>query len=173
MISVIPTILSDVSFYCFSTISLWSIAKKKPVFTYPLAHGLDPLVVSSEPAHPNPRWITSLYALPYSDLFASGSWNGYIKLWKLSEDIKSFSLIGEIAAVGVINTLQLIQLPKKKTSTQQGKSKKSVSDSVRGVLVIAALGQEHKFGRWKKITDAKNVALVASFDEVGALNNVL
>ena len=35
-------------------------------------------------------------------------------------------------------------------------------DSVPPILV-AALGQEHKFGRWMQIKDARNVALVVPF----------
>ncbi|KAG6009660.1 hypothetical protein E4U21_001724 [Claviceps maximensis] len=87
-------------------ISLWSLTKKKPVYIQPLAHGLDPaldpLSASAEvhpvlekvvPA-PTPRWITALKALPYSDIILSGSWDGHIRVWKLTDDKKKIELIG-------------------------------------------------------------------------------
>lgn len=33
------------------------------------------------------------------------------------------------------------------------------------VLITAALGQEHKFGRWMKVKEAKNQALLAILEE--------
>lgn len=88
------------------SISLWSTTKKKPLFSQPLAHGIEEHVSEYEPSSvKNPRWITSIAALPYSDLFASGaclrtlrsshcidsfcssiptgSWDGKVRLWKL------------------------------------------------------------------------------------------
>ncbi|GAW12632.1 hypothetical protein ANO14919_020020 [Xylariales sp. No.14919] len=70
-------------------ISLWTLSKKKPLDTIARAHGLEdplhPSVASSE-EHPSakvvpppqPRGITSLRALPYSDLILSGSTDGFI-----------------------------------------------------------------------------------------------
>lgn len=61
-----------------SSISLWSTTKKKPLFSYSVAHGVTDhvpdlmLPSSSASAIRNPRWITSIAALPYSDVFASG-----------------------------------------------------------------------------------------------------
>lgn len=54
------------------TISLWNTAKKKPIFTYQLAHGVSEHLSETEEKVVNPRWITSLATLPYSDLFVSG-----------------------------------------------------------------------------------------------------
>ncbi|KAI0490736.1 WD40 repeat-like protein [Xylaria cf. heliscus] len=70
-------------------ISLWTLSKKKPLDTIVRAHGLeDPLApsVASSEEHPSakvvpppqPRGITSLRALPYSDLILSGSTDGFI-----------------------------------------------------------------------------------------------
>jgi len=55
------------------SISLWSTQKKKPIFTYPLAHGLHQVQSSTEGLLESPRWITALAALAYSDLFVSGA----------------------------------------------------------------------------------------------------
>lgn len=50
------------------TISLWSLSKKKPIFTIPAAHGFHK---STKDIHV-PCCITSLACLPYGDVFASG-----------------------------------------------------------------------------------------------------
>ena len=88
------------------SLSLWSTTKKKPLFSQSLAHGVEDHVSEYEPSTVrNPRWITSVAALPYSDIFASGtfrstracvivllilscirplgSWDGTVRLWKL------------------------------------------------------------------------------------------
>ncbi len=73
----------------------WTLSKKKPLDTIVRAHGLeDPLLpsVASSEEHPSskvvpppqPRGITSLRALPYSDLILSGSTDGFIGKNKIS-----------------------------------------------------------------------------------------
>ncbi|WFD32734.1 pre-rRNA processing protein [Malassezia sp. CBS 17886] len=89
------------------SIALWSIAKKKPVFTWPAAHGFDERPVDAE-GPPLPRYITSLACLPYGDVFASGSWDGRIRLWKLDGGLRAFRPLFEIAAPGIVNSLQLM-----------------------------------------------------------------
>jgi ribosomal RNA-processing protein 9 len=83
----------------------------------------------------NPRWITCIASLPYSDLFASGepfvckplwycgclhslipgdcslkgSWDGSIRLWKVDPSLRSFSALRTLEAPGFVNSLQLIR----------------------------------------------------------------
>jgi hypothetical protein len=45
------------------------------------------------------------------------------------------------------------------------KAKSLPTDAAKGVMLIAALGQEHKFGRWQRIAEAKNQAIVVVIDE--------
>ncbi|KAI0547300.1 WD40-repeat-containing domain protein [Xylaria curta] len=110
-------------------ISLWTLSKKKPLDTIIRAHGLedplDPSVASSE-EHPSakdvpppqPRGITSLRALPYSDLILSGSTDGFIvsilrvRVWKFNEKDKKLEGVGilgqssrEITADGLVNAI--------------------------------------------------------------------
>lgn len=147
----------------YRTISLWNVNKKKPIFSQPIAHGLNEFHSESEGIIGNPRWIISLTSLPYSDLFVSGSWDGSIKFWKISEDIKSFEFIGHLPALGYVNSLQLNIIP-----NQSGKKGKKSTQTLGGksnILLTAALGQEHKFGRWMKLKDAKNQALLAVIQE--------
>ena len=92
-------------------ISLWSVHKKKPLHTIHQAHGLDPLPplddLSSEhdpqvAAHntrnlrQNPRWITALTALPGTDVVLSGSWDGWIRAWQISEDKRKIIPLGPV-----------------------------------------------------------------------------
>ncbi|KAL9709388.1 pre-rRNA processing protein [Leucoagaricus gongylophorus] len=111
------------------SISLWSTQKKKPIFTYPLAHGLHQVQSSTEGLLKTPRWITALAALAYSDLFISGSWDGQIRLWKLDSKLKSFSVLGNIPIPGVINSLQLVSPPSLPSSPLLPKNKDAIPSS--------------------------------------------
>ncbi|KAF9926714.1 pre-rRNA processing protein [Linnemannia zychae] len=128
------------------TISLWNVNKKKAVFSMPLAHGFhtQPLDYSSGDPIPSggvetPYWITSLASLRYSDMFVSGSWDGTIRVWQIGKNMKNFSLLSTIPMIGMINDLQLYQ---------PTLSKKTV--------LVAAVGQEHRLGRWMRIKEGRN-----------------
>lgn len=102
-------------------ISLWSTHKKKPLYTYPLAHGLDPEILPEEyyveanpdakakevfgtekvQLKPTARGITALKALPLSDVFVSGSWDGFVRAWKVRGDRKAFDPIGVVGTARV------------------------------------------------------------------------
>ncbi|KAI8972418.1 WD40 repeat-like protein [Trametes punicea] len=145
------------------SISLWSTQKKKPIFTQAVAHGMD---VSHEETEDvamvrKPRWVTALASLRYSDLFASGSWDGEIRLWKLDPKLKSFSLIGTISVLGVVNSLQFLSPPKEflsaaswaslSTSRSEALSREDGRQAKPGsspILLVAGVGQETRFGRW-------------------------
>ena len=94
-------------------ISLWTIHKKKPLFTVPVAHGVEdprPLdEVTSETnatiiaelkqvdrRRPTPRAITALASLSGTDIVVSGSWDGWVRLWRVSEDKKSLIPMGVV-----------------------------------------------------------------------------
>ncbi|EPQ29507.1 uncharacterized protein PFL1_02726 [Pseudozyma flocculosa PF-1] len=196
------------------SISLWDLAKKKPVFSVAAAHGFHDVVSETEGKIQTPRWITSLACLPYGDVFASGSWSSEIRVWALDSRLRSFSALFRIPAIGFINSLQLVQPPPsslsidaetgRKTSgiilpalwkRRDGLSSSSSSlvpvddeegdsetiedpeeqegEGERGMVrgskesvppfLVAAIGQEPKFGRWFKIKEAKNGALVVPF----------
>ncbi len=150
------------------SLALWNINKKKAVFVLPLAHGVEePLpaeMLSAEEVpeesvrgEPQPRWITALEALPFSDVFVSGSWDGCVRAWRISPDkrrIEALGVVGEVSApdgsegtgigkpiVGVINDLSV---------TDRGERGK------RGLLVAAAVGKDHRLGRWSKMHEGKN-----------------
>jgi ribosomal RNA-processing protein 9 len=198
-------------------LSLWSIYKKKPLYTIPLAHGLDPLPPSDElsaEADPEtaahncrflrrmPRWITALTTVPGTDIVLSGSWDGWIRAWRVSEDKKMIYPLGPVGGASSISpstpSLQLKQtltfdgvvssdamvidhseeqtrqesepllkgvvndivaFERRRESSKLGsqplqtsKSKNGTTSSEpepRGICILAALGKEHRLGRWK------------------------
>ncbi|KAL6250604.1 pre-rRNA processing protein [Rhinocladiella similis] len=97
-------------------ISLWSIHKKKAVFTIHTAHGveepapLEEVTSESDPAvierlkkedrrKPQPRGITALATIPGTDVILSGSWDGWVRAWKLSDDKRTILPMGTIGKV--------------------------------------------------------------------------
>ncbi|GHJ83915.1 hypothetical protein NliqN6_0317 [Naganishia liquefaciens] len=160
-------------------ICLWHTGKKKPVFSEHLAHGTVQHESETEGAIVEPRWVTALAGLRGTNLFASGSWDGEIKLWALSPTLKSFSFVASIPAVGVVNSLQLLAVPhgKLKSDDWQKVASESEEMDVEGnglieksskraripadVLLVAAMGREPRLGRWIKVKDgAKNGTLL-------------
>lgn len=119
-----------------------------------------------------------------------GSWDGEIRLWKLDDKLKSFSLVSSIPALGVVNSLQLILCPRgalanaawaqadrahaeangvpAANSSESGVRVKARSHVAAGagqsVLLVAGVGQELRFGRWvaRKGEDHLNGALVVA-----------
>lgn len=164
-------------------IALWSVTKKKPVYIEPIAHGIDPALeavqASAEkdpspdavPA-PTPRWITALKTIPYSDVILSGSWDGHIRVWKLTEDKK------KIEQVGILGDHQQDEDADAQTNgdAQNGHAKESrraipgvINDIAvfergdrgkDGLCVVAAVAQEHRFGRWKVCKAVRNGGVV-------------
>ncbi|KAF2209895.1 hypothetical protein CERZMDRAFT_46240 [Cercospora zeae-maydis SCOH1-5] len=149
------------------SLALWNVHKKKPVHVYPLAHGMDPALplsevsaeeVPSEEARtkPQPRWITALRAIPFSDVFVSGSWDGYVRVWRLSQDKRRIEPLGRVGSVtdgtekhgvvsGIVNDLAIVD---------RGERAKN------GVIVVAAVGKEHRLGSWKVQDDGKNYCVL-------------
>ncbi|KAI5121593.1 hypothetical protein M0805_009464 [Coniferiporia weirii] len=159
------------------SMSIWTTAKKKPVFTQPLAHGLHEILSETEGIVSTPRWITSLACLRYGNVIASGSWSSDIRLWKLSVNPSqksrafSLSLIGTLPAPGIINSLQILTVPRasaeswKWLNTKQLQAKGDSADAAvdylpakakgreekESLLIIAGLGQEPRLGRWMTV----------------------
>jgi ribosomal RNA-processing protein 9 len=151
-----------------STIALWTVHKKKPVYIVPVAHGLDEHHSETEGIVSRPRWITSLACLQFSDLIASGeliiplsfiklntvgSWEGQIRLWKVelsNPRDRRISAIGSLEAPGVVNSLQLIAAPSGAEAKWAEAGK---------VVCVAGSGGELSSGRWLRV-DACSAGLV-------------
>lgn len=146
-------------------IALWSVQKKKPVYIEVLAHGLEPPLEPTQasaekdagpevvPA-PTPRWITALKTIPYSDIILSGSWDGHIRVWKLSEDKRKIEPLGTLSESKDSSDTAAVNGVTSATTSIQG----IVNDlaifergerGLNGICVVAAVSREHRFGRWK------------------------
>ncbi|DAA75262.1 TPA_exp: Uncharacterized protein A8136_2013 [Trichophyton benhamiae CBS 112371] len=216
-------------------ISLWSIHKKKPLHTIYEAHGLDPLPppekLSSETdvnaqaaktanVRQSPRWITALATVPGTDIVLSGSWDGWIRVWGVSEDKRRLHPLGCVGGKdaskeqslsngtshalsdvtpmdtnednqphtapplrGIVNGICVYERrgtdsakPGRPLSTstlkkKKGSTAKSHETNVKGLCIVAALGKEHRLGRWKVFdaNDSKNVGC----GEVGGRNGAV
>ncbi|XP_061377285.1 U3 small nucleolar RNA-interacting protein 2-like [Danaus plexippus] len=115
------------------SLCLWSALKKKPLCTVPEAHGQENNV---------PRWIVSLATLMNSDVFASGSYDNNVRLWKVSNSYRNIVPLFSLSISGFINSMQF------------------TSD---GTQLYVAVGQEHKIGRWFKDGSAKNGLVIVNF----------
>lgn len=174
------------------SISLWTLHKKKPMFTIPLAHGLDPPMTPEEASaetepgtrvpERQPRWITALATVPYSDVVLSGSWDGQVRVWRVSEDKKrldSMGVVGKVQGDGGHEKMVGVE-------GQGGHEEKALRGIVNdlsvfergdrgkdGLCVVAAMGTEHRLGRWKKVCGSNRpvvfeVPKIARTAEAGA-----
>lgn len=89
----------------YSSLAVWSVKRKKPLCTMQAAHGLD--------ASGLPRWVSSVGAwrvghfdrrwrltwLQYGDVFASGSYDGKLRLWQLINDNMKMAPMAELSLV--------------------------------------------------------------------------
>jgi len=152
------------------TISLWSVHKKKAMFTIQTAHGVDeppPLeevTSESDPRvieelkkddyrKPVPRAITALAAVPGTDIVLSGSWDGWIRVWKLSDDKRSLLPFGTVGKMDQDDNDTKGQEEAKSTpsSTSSGAAVSTGSDVPTGV-VNGFINSLAVFERRKEIT---------------------
>ena len=121
---------------------LWSTNRKKPQFVVALSHGEDPeftRLQASADLNPDtkveipprlPRAVTAIYAVPFSNVFFTGSWSGDVHMWALSEDKRSFSKVQAIETGKGIVT---------------GVSATEIGDEY---VVTATIAREPRLGRW-------------------------
>lgn len=114
------------------TLCCWGVLKKRPLFIVKDAHGIDEVNLQS-------NWLTSVATLMNTDLVASGSYNGAIKLWKCSDNFRKLVSIFDISVKGFVNSLQF---------------------SSDGNFLVAAVGSEHRLGRWWRLKEVKSHILV-------------
>jgi ribosomal RNA-processing protein 9 len=164
-------------------IALWSVQKKKPVYIESLTHGLDPAMPPTEasadknpavdvvPA-PTPRWVTALKTIPYSDVFFSGSWDGYIRVWRLSEDKRKIEPLGVLSEKQVSAHDEALTNGDNQTNGNVHSTKPimGVINDIAifergdrgqdGICVVAAVSKEHRLGRWRTWNKARNGGVV-------------
>ncbi|XP_041768050.1 U3 small nucleolar RNA-interacting protein 2 [Anopheles merus] len=110
--------------------ALWSSGKKKPIHRIKLAHG------QQSEGHPN--WISAVGVLANSDIVASGSCDGAVRVWKLINKRRTIQPLLQIPVEGFVNAIEF---------TSDGK------------FLVVAVGQEHRMGRWWTLRQAKNQVL--------------
>ncbi len=108
---------------------LWKDSKKTPTATIFESHGQD---------LGSPRWVSSLASIHASDLFASGSNDGFVRLWSVRND--SIKEVNAIPMNGFVNGLAL---------------------SSR--LLVAGCAREHRLGRWWSMKKCKDRLAVVRF----------
>ncbi|NXL64366.1 U3IP2 protein, partial [Chordeiles acutipennis] len=112
------------------SVALWGLTKKKPLALARQAHGMQDTQGLQQP-----YWISAVAALRNSDLLATGSHSGSVKLWKCDEGFRKLEPLCDIPLVGFVNSLKF---------------------SATGDFLVAGLGQEHRLGRWWRLKEAKN-----------------
>ena len=180
---------------------LWSMHKKKPLFTVQLAHGADdpkPLEeVSSEESpevlarlkkddtrRPVPRSITALATVPGTDVVLSGSWDGWLRAWKMSDDKRALIAMGVVGSAaagslqnghvngvaasgtaskepqgnvpGVLNSIDVFE---RREQIQNEFGGKKEGDSL-GLCIVAGTGKEMRLGRWRNVAGGRNGAVL-------------
>jgi ribosomal RNA-processing protein 9 len=186
-------------------VGLWSIHKKKALFTIQLAHGAeepepleqvssetDPEVLArlkkDDKRRPIPRGITALATVSGTDIVLSGSWDGWVRVWKVSDDKRSLSPQGVLGKfdntnesspetnghpngtseerasvmqdVGPIKgVINSMAVFERRKEMQNEFGAKKDGESL-GLCVIIGTGKEMRLGRWKKVMNGKNGATV-------------
>jgi len=111
-------------------LGLWMTDKKRAVANIALSHGAEGGVG---------RGVGSIGTLKGSDLAITGSYDGYLRLWKAMTgstlDSRSLDPLGEIPLEGFVNDI-------------------AVGPKAR--FCVVAVGQEPRLGRWNRIPKAKN-----------------
>lgn len=139
-------------------VSLWSQMKKKPISVQRSAH-TPPCLAGDTAAGPAATsaaegpgsiggdcasWVSAVACARGTDVVASGAGDGVIRLWQVAGERgvagrRSLKPLGGLPARGFVNGLQL------------GRS---------GQVVVAAMGQEPRLGRWSRDRKAKNGLLI-------------
>ena len=99
----------------------------------PLAHGRAP----GEGGGPN--WISALASPAYSDVVISGSCDGWLRFWHADEVERALKPLLAIPLAGHVNGLAIAPSSK---------------------FLCAAVGQEHRLGRWFRERAARNALAV-------------
>jgi ribosomal RNA-processing protein 9 len=125
-------------------LSLWFAEKKRAVSFVEQAHGAD-----EGGAGTLDRSVVSVTSLRMGDIAATGSYDGFLRLWKVqtgrTTDSRGLEALGKIPLHGYIN---------------------SIAFGPKANFCVAAIGEEHRLGRWNRIKKAQNrIAVVKLCDE--------
>ncbi|XP_076468945.1 U3 small nucleolar RNA-interacting protein 2-like isoform X2 [Babylonia areolata] len=117
-----------------NSLSVWSVNKKKPLCVVRNAHS-----GPEQSAGVGENWITAVTSLQFSDLVASGSKDGFIRVWKCSSDFHHLTPLFAVPATGFVNSLKFSQ---------------------KGDMLVAGVGREHRMGRWWSMKTKNEVMVI-------------
>lgn len=80
-------------------------------------------------------WISAATAPTYSDVAITGSCDGQLRFWHCDVENKAIEQVMAVPVVGFVNGLAV---------------------ATSGKFVAAAVGQEHRLGRWFCVPEARN-----------------
>eukprot|EP00753_Platysulcus_tardus_P010986 PLAT3185.1.p1 GENE.PLAT3185.1~~PLAT3185.1.p1 ORF type:complete len:239 (+),score=99.26 PLAT3185.1:35-718(+) len=118
------------------TLQMWNIQRQKAVFTQTRAHGSED------------NWITALAARRHTDMLASGSCDGYLRLWGIDIEMPRLNRLPRVPMEGFINGI-------------------AFADS--GRFLLAAVGKEHRLGSWdsRAVRDGLRLVRLPGDDAAG------
>lgn len=94
-------------------------------------------------------------------VFSTGSWDGSIRLWKIDERGRSFSALSTIPAPGFVNSLQIVAPSLRANASSQRVATAEKRSKKKAIVLVAALSKEPRLGRWMRLKEGKEGALVA------------
>ncbi|KAI1234416.1 U3 small nucleolar RNA-interacting protein 2 [Lamprotornis superbus] len=107
------------------SLALWGLTKKKPLALARQAHG-----EQDSQGLQQPYWISAVAALRNSDLLATGSHSGSVKLWKCGEGFRKLEHLLDIPLVWMDGQVGFVN---------------SLKFSAAGDFLVAGVGQEHRY----------------------------
>jgi ribosomal RNA-processing protein 9 len=150
-------------------LSLWSVNRKKPLFTLPLAHGRDPPIppeemsanadaaASGKKGPRLARYITAIATVPFADLILTASWDGWIRAWRVGPEQRTIESVGKVGRVPRDDNEEPISNGNGPAEDEaiiirgivNGLSVQERGDRGKeGLCVVAAVGKEARLGRW-------------------------
>ena len=120
------------------SLNLWKDAQKSPVKSIAAAHGYQ---MQGGKATCNPNWISSLTCIKMSNVVATGSCDGFVRLWAANAEERLLAPLCEFPVAGFVNALVLTEH-----------------------MLIVGTGKEHRFGRWWNLKGNLNKVICISFN---------
>lgn len=126
------------------SLCLWKDGQKAPVRTIHAAHGQQSASSSAGAGGGPANWVSSLASVKMSNVVASGSCDGFVRLWTASAEDRLLTPLCAVPVMpGWVNALAL---------------------SPR--LLVAAGGREHRLGRWWNVKGSNNKLTIVRFDSL-------